>query len=63
MLTGLIEEPLRVALVQAVAESLGAFIVPVALVLVLGAAAAVVVGLVARRERSPKVSTTLRPVA
>jgi hypothetical protein len=63
MLTGMIEEPLRVAIVQAAAETLGGFMLPVPVFLVLGAAAALIVGFVARRERRPKLSTTLRPAA
>jgi hypothetical protein len=63
MLTGVLEEPLRVAIVQAAAETVGAFMLPVAVFLAVGAAAALVVGFLARRDRRPKLTTTLRPAA
>jgi len=63
MPTGIIEAPLRAVLVQGGAELFGALLLPVTVFLLIGGVAALATALVARRERTPKVSPTLRPAA
>jgi len=62
-MTGFIEVPLRAVLEQGGAEMLGALLLPATVFLLIGGVAALVTALAARRERTPKVSTTLRPAA